>query len=46
MVPWNPEPRPIAQALHLPDGAWVGIVGARLRVWGRLRRMNGARALS
>ncbi|HXF68982.1 MAG TPA: OB-fold nucleic acid binding domain-containing protein [Thermoflexus sp.] len=79
LVPWNPEPRSIAQALRLPDGAWVGIegtlrhrlearwiladetgeveirlspglraalpetppVGARLRVWGRLRRIHG-----
>ncbi|MFN3928176.1 MAG: OB-fold nucleic acid binding domain-containing protein, partial [Thermoflexus sp.] len=79
LVPWNPEPRPVAQALRLPDGAWVGIegtlrhlsetrwivadgtgeveirlsprlraalseippVGAQLRVWGRLRRING-----
>ncbi|WP_376788997.1 hypothetical protein [Thermoflexus sp.] len=27
MIPWAPSPRPIAQAIDLPDGAWVGIAG-------------------
>ncbi|WP_322800173.1 hypothetical protein [Thermoflexus sp.] len=27
LVPWSPIPRPIAQAIDLPDGAWVGIAG-------------------
>lgn len=31
LVPWSPTPRPIAQAISLPDGAWVGIAGFLLQ---------------
>lgn len=30
-IPWTPTPRPIAQAIGLPDGAWVGIAGVLLQ---------------
>ncbi|MCS6964007.1 MAG: hypothetical protein NZM16_08175 [Thermoflexus sp.] len=31
ILPWASPPRPIAQALGLPDGAWVGVEGALLQ---------------
>lgn len=30
LIPWAPTPQPIAQALSLPDGAWVGVEGILL----------------
>lgn len=30
-IPWTPTPRPIAQALDLPDGTWVGVEGVLLQ---------------